>query len=364
MCHGMFAATFSDDRHLLPVGRRAGERAGDGAGGGHRRAGDDRDIDALDAVRGELARQRLVRRIGLGDDEQSRRVLVDAVDDAGPRDPADPRQPAGAVVEQRVDHRAVEVARRRMDDEPGRLVDDEQVVVLEDDRQRDVLRRGVGAVAAGHDDGQHVARGDLARRVACGARRVAPVTCPAPISALSRSRDSVGISAASARSMRHPAIAAGTTTPYAQSTSLPPSRSRCRDGNRNCNAPRWPTIVDHAAAALPDEACGIVVGTGDAIAAAVPAANVAADPARAFEIDPATLLRVHRAARGAGRDRRRLVSFAPQRQSAQPSPTDAARAVEDGRLWLIAAAGAVTAWRAEADGAVLGRFTPVPLIAA
>ena len=41
--------------------------------------------------------------------------------------------------EQRVDQRvAVVMAGRRVDDEPGRLVDDEQVVVLVDDRQRDV----------------------------------------------------------------------------------------------------------------------------------------------------------------------------------------------------------------------------------
>jgi proteasome lid subunit RPN8/RPN11 len=60
-------------------------------------------------------------------------------------------------------------------------------------------------------------------------------------------------------------------------------------------------IVDHAAAALPAEACGLVVGCDSAIDAAIPAANVAADPLGAFEIDRATLLRVYRAARGEGR---------------------------------------------------------------
>ena len=49
---------------------------------------------------------------------------------------------------------------------------------------------------------------------------------------------------------------------------------------------------------------------------------------------------------------------------AAPSATDAARAAADGMVWLIAAAGAVSAWRAEAAGAVHGRFTPVALVAA
>ena len=44
------------------------------------------------------------------------------------------------MVKQRVDQRSVEIAGRRVDDEPGRLVDDEQMLVLENDLERDVLR--------------------------------------------------------------------------------------------------------------------------------------------------------------------------------------------------------------------------------
>lgn len=123
------------------------------------------------------------------------------------------------------------------------------------------------------------------------------------------------------------------------------------------------TIVDHAAAAWPDEACGVLVGTGDVIADAVPARNVAADPATAFEIDPPTLLAVHRAARTGTKA---VVGWYHSHPNGVgvPSPTDAVRAAPDGRLWLIAAAGAVTAWRAGAGGALHDRFTPVPLVAA
>ena len=123
------------------------------------------------------------------------------------------------------------------------------------------------------------------------------------------------------------------------------------------------TIVDHAAAALPDEACGIVIGDAGTIAAAVPAANVAATPATAFEIDPATLLHVHRSARAAGRT---VIGWYHSHPNgvAEPSPCDAARAVEDGKVWLIAADGVVAAWRVAAGGAVHGRFDPVALDAA
>lgn len=122
------------------------------------------------------------------------------------------------------------------------------------------------------------------------------------------------------------------------------------------------TIVAHAAAALPDESCGILVGRDAAIDAAIPAANVAAEPATAFEIDPAALVAAHRGARAGAA----VVGWYHSHPNGvgEPSATDAARAVEDGRLWLIAAAGAVTAWRAGAAGAVHGRFDPVALVAA
>ena len=121
-------------------------------------------------------------------------------------------------------------------------------------------------------------------------------------------------------------------------------------------------IVEHAAAALPDEACGIVVGAGGRIERAIPAANVAVTPATAFEIDPAALLRAHREARAAGTTVLGWYHSHPN-GAAGPSPTDAARAANDetGRVWLIAAAGAVAAWRVVPGGAVHGRFDAVAL---
>ncbi len=121
-------------------------------------------------------------------------------------------------------------------------------------------------------------------------------------------------------------------------------------------------IIDHAAATGANEACGIVVGRADAILAAIPADNVTAEPARAFEIDPATLLEVHRTSRSSGVDVIGWYHSHPD-GSDRPSATDAARAAADGKVWLIAAGGMVSAWHAGATGPVHGRFTPIALVA-
>src|SRR3546814_3035150 len=78
----MLAAARCDDRHLLAVGRRAAERRVDGAVRGYRTPVRERQIAAVDAVRGELFGKAFVRLVVLGSDDQAAGVLVDAVDDA------------------------------------------------------------------------------------------------------------------------------------------------------------------------------------------------------------------------------------------------------------------------------------------
>lgn len=119
-------------------------------------------------------------------------------------------------------------------------------------------------------------------------------------------------------------------------------------------------LIGHAAEEHPREACGLLLGAPGAIARIERTRNVAADPRRAFEIDPAALLRVHRGARGAGLA---VIGWYHSHPlgSAEPSRTDAARAVEDGMLWLVVAGGRVTAWRTVAHGPLHGRFAPVAL---
>lgn len=118
-------------------------------------------------------------------------------------------------------------------------------------------------------------------------------------------------------------------------------------------------LLAAAETAHPRECCGLLLGRPGRIEAAVAAANVAADPDHSFEIDPATLLRTHREARGRGHQVIGHYHSHPNGVG-EPSPRDAARAVAGGQFWLIIAAGRVSAWTAGDDG-LHGRFRPVTL---
>lgn len=106
-------------------------------------------------------------------------------------------------------------------------------------------------------------------------------------------------------------------------------------------------ILHAARQAAPREACGLLFGNAAHIETAQPAANVHGEPHRHFEIDPAALIAAHKAARAA-RDSGgpQLVGYFHSHPNglARPSATDAASASGDGRIWAIAAAGAVTLW--------------------
>ncbi|QHL90822.1 hypothetical protein GVO57_08280 [Sphingomonas changnyeongensis] len=128
----------------------------------------------------------------------------------------------------------------------------------------------------------------------------------------------------------------------------------------------------HAAATPGREACGLLLGVtgvdgGLRIDTAQPCANVAADPAIMFEIDPAALIAAHRAARNGGPAVIGCYHSHPS-GPARPSARDAAMAAGDGQIWLIlpgddagggagGEAGVPGAWRA-----LPGGFAPVVLI--
>ena len=92
------------------------------------------------------------------------------------RDAADPRQLPTAVMEQRVDQGPVVVARRGVDNEAGRLVDNDEVIVFERDVERNVLWRGRSGDGLWNRNGEARARGELGRGVG---RRLAG-ECDAP----------------------------------------------------------------------------------------------------------------------------------------------------------------------------------------
>lgn len=120
-------------------------------------------------------------------------------------------------------------------------------------------------------------------------------------------------------------------------------------------------LIQRAAAeAAPHEACGLLFDEAGAIFAASIEANVADDPDRRFEIDPAGLFAAIRAERAGGRQVAGYWHSHPS-GDVQPSPIDAAMAAPDGRLWLIVAGGRIAGWRAVADGERHGRFDPAEL---
>ena len=117
------------------------------------------------------------------------------------------------------------------------------------------------------------------------------------------------------------------------------------------------TLLANAAEAAPAECCGLLLGRGERIEQAVAATNVAADPLRHFEIDPAALIAAHRAARAGGPE---LVGYYHSHPQGHPLPsaTDCAHASGDGRVWAIVAGGEVGFWRDGNNGAG-GGFEPL-----
>lgn len=109
------------------------------------------------------------------------------------------------------------------------------------------------------------------------------------------------------------------------------------------------TLLEEATRADPLECCGVLLGAGGRIGQAVPAANVHADPARHFEIDPAVLIAAHRAARAGGPQVLGYYHSHPNGR-AGPSDEDFAMAERAGRFWAIIANGAVLWWRDGANG--------------
>ncbi|WP_321164428.1 M67 family metallopeptidase [Altererythrobacter sp. Root672] len=99
-----------------------------------------------------------------------------------------------------------------------------------------------------------------------------------------------------------------------------------------------------ASSAAPEECCGLLLGDDTLIETALPAANVATDRHRFFEIDPQALVDAHRSARSGGPQLCGYFHSHPNGEAA-PSATDRALASGDGRVWAIVAGQEVSFWR-------------------
>ena len=109
-------------------------------------------------------------------------------------------------------------------------------------------------------------------------------------------------------------------------------------------------LIAEAAVSPDAEVCGLLFGATGRIEAAEACANVAANTARAFEIDPAALFVAHRRARGGGLA---VIGHYHSHPSGLrvPSPRDAAQAMGDGAVWVILGGGVARAWRSVEAGA-------------
>ena len=159
-------------RHFLAGKRMPVDRRIDGAALPVRQVPDEGHVAAPHragaAVIGELRGQRLMRAVVLRRHHQPGGVLVEPVHDARPPDAADAGKAGAAVGDQRIDQRAGLVARGRMHHQAPGLVDDDDVVVLIDDIERDLFARGLGGDRLRHVDCDRIAAGDMISGVANG----------------------------------------------------------------------------------------------------------------------------------------------------------------------------------------------------
>lgn len=121
-------------------------------------------------------------------------------------------------------------------------------------------------------------------------------------------------------------------------------------------------IVHHAAGSPDREVCGLLFGMPERIVAVEATANVHADPAAFFEVDPARLFAALRGERVGGA---RLIGHYHSHPTGRPEPSAADAAAVDPvaeRLWLIVAGEDVAAFRAGPSGAIHGRFDRVGLV--
>ena len=102
-----------------------------------------------------------------------------------------------------------------------------------------------------------------------------------------------------------------------------------------CPATMYMEMVAHCLSGLPDEACGLLVGSygGDEATHLFVTANAAAS-AMVYEIDPKEMLRVDRAARALGADIMG-VFHSHTHTDAYPSPTDVAQATDPGWHYVL-----------------------------
>ncbi|MFK7843505.1 MAG: Mov34/MPN/PAD-1 family protein [Sphingorhabdus sp.] len=108
------------------------------------------------------------------------------------------------------------------------------------------------------------------------------------------------------------------------------------------------------------EICGILFGMNGRVSSYRATQNVARDPRRHFEIDPASLIAAEKKQRSGGENILGYYHSHPT-GTVHPSKTDAQSAAPDGRIWLIVNGQDAAAWWAVDEGKNYGRFDAIEL---
>src|SRR5262245_61491838 len=124
--------------------------------------------------------------VGLGNDEDAARVLVETMHDAWARHAADARarhaadarEARPAMGDERIDQSAVDIAGTRMHDEAGRFVDYDDGIVLVDHIERNFLSLRMGAHRRRNPDLEAIPRFDRVFHVLYGRAAGRHVTLP------------------------------------------------------------------------------------------------------------------------------------------------------------------------------------------
>ena len=114
-------------------------------------------------------------------------------------------------------------------------------------------------------------------------------------------------------------------------------------------------IEAHARAAAPEECCGLLLGTADAITDSARARNCAKDPRRRYRIDPDDHFAAIRRSRALGLA---VIGAYHSHPASAPIPSDTDRAEAfESFVFLIVGPMDLRAWRLSS-----GNFTEVPLV--
>ena len=107
-------------------------------------------------------------------------------------------------------------------------------------------------------------------------------------------------------------------------------------------------ILSAAWEAMPNEACGLLLGRFGRIQTARPTRNLHPTPETHFEIDPQALIDTHRAEREGGL---KLMGYFHSHPTGEPYPSDTDRALAagDGKIWAIAAGERLMFWEDRPD---------------